>query len=91
MFKSAKKAAKAAKSAGSLFSTTRQASGTFAAIGTLGRRSSGGKSAAQLARSGKIRSAIVAGGIVGTTTLGSRRGSGTGRSTGGRPTGIRKY
>lgn len=73
-----------------LFPQLEQLIGTFAAIGQIGR-SSGGKTPAQLARSGKIRSAAVASGVIGTSVMGSRRGSGTSKSMGGRPTGIRRY
>jgi len=85
-----KKGRKAVRSGSSSFSKTRAAHGMFAAIGSIGR-SSGGRTPAQLARSGKIRSAAVASGVVGMGAMGGRRGSGTGRSTGGRPTGIRRY
>lgn len=67
------------------------AKGFFPKIGALGRKASHTKTTAQLARSGKVRSAAVAAGVVGTTALSSRRGSGTGRSTGGRPTGMYRY
>ena len=44
-----------------------------------------------LARSGKARSAAVAAGTLGISAMGTRRGSGTGRRTPGRPTGMYGY
>lgn len=44
-----------------------------------------------LARSGKARSAAVAGGVAGISAMGTRRGSGTGRRAPGRPTGMYGY
>lgn len=44
-----------------------------------------------LARSGKARSAAVATGTLGVSAMGTRRGSGTGRRTPGRPTGMYGY
>lgn len=65
--------------------------GIFGKIGAFGRKAGHTKTAAQLARSGKIRSAAVAGGTMGVSTIGSRRGSGVGRRMAGRPTGMYKY
>jgi hypothetical protein len=76
---------------GSSFGATRSAHGTFAAIGAMGRKSTGGMSPAQLARSGKIRSAAVAGGVLGINAIGSRRGRGVDKSGRGRPTGMYGY
>ena len=85
------KKATGARKVGSSFGATRSAHGTFAAIGALGRKSTGGMSGAQLARSGKIRSAAVAGGVLGVNAIGSRRGRGVDKSGRGRPTGMYRY
>jgi len=72
------------------FSANRAAGGTFAAIGGIGRRSGSTLTPQQLARSGKMRSAMVAGGIAGMGAMNKRRGSGVSR-TSGRPTGMYGY
>lgn len=86
-----RKGASGARKVGSSFGATRSAHGTFAAIGAMGRKSTGGMSGAQLARSGKIRSAAVAGGVLGANAMGSRRGRGVDKSGRGRSTGMYKY
>lgn len=71
---------------------SQKANNMFTGIGKLGRaKSSGGMSPAQLAKSGKVRSAMVAGGVIGMMGLGNRRGSGVDKSGRGRPTGMRRY
>ena len=74
------------------FSSTRASGGMFAGIGALGRRQANVStmSPQQLARSGKVRSAMVAGGAVGMGAMNKRRGSGVSR-TSGRPTGMYGY
>ncbi len=63
----------------------------FGAIGAIGRKNVSTMSPKALARSGKARSAMVAGGVLGAGAMGRRRGSGTGRRTPGRPTGMYGY
>lgn len=70
----------------------KKANSMFAKMGSLGRaKSSGGMSQAALAKSGKIRSAMVAGGVAGIMGLGNRRGRGVDKGGRGRPTGMYKY
>ena len=80
----------AASSARKKFSSDRASGGMFGAIGSMGRKSTSTLTPEQLARSGKMRSAIVAGGAMGMSAMSSRRGPGTSK-TSGRPTGIRDY
>ena len=63
----------------------------FAAIGAIGKKNVSTMDAKVLARSGKARSAAVAAGTLGISAMGKRRGSGTGRRTPGRPTGMYGY
>ena len=86
-----KRGSSGARRVGSSFGATRSAHGTFAAIGAMGRKSTGGMSSAQLAKSGKIRSAAVAGGVLGVNAIGSHRGRGVDKSGRGRPTGMYGY
>lgn len=72
------------------FSKNRAAGGMFGAIGGIGRKSTSTLTPEQLARSGKMRSAAVAGGVVGMGAMQNRRGRGVSK-TSGRPTGIRNY
>jgi hypothetical protein len=88
MIKQGKAAAGAARSA---FSQGRKMGGNFAGIGAIGRKSVSTMDAKVLARSGKMRSAAVAAGALGMAGMGKRRGSGTGRRTPGRPTGMYGY
>jgi hypothetical protein len=88
MLKQGKAATGAARKA---FSAGRQMGGTFAGIGAVGRKNYSTMTPKALARSGKMRSAAVAAGIGGVGAMGTRRGSGTGRRTPGRPTGMYGY
>jgi len=81
----------AASAAKKNFSTNRQLHGFFGAIGAIGRKASSNPGTRALARSGKARSAAVAGGVLGIMSLSRRRGSGTGKRTPGRPTGMYGY
>ena len=65
--------------------------GFFGGVGAVGRKNVSTMSPKALARSGKARSAMVAGGVLGAGAMGRRRGSGTGRRTPGRPTGMYGY
>jgi hypothetical protein len=73
-----------------MFDAARDQKGFFAKVGAVGRKSSSLPSAEALAKSGKMRSAMVAGGAVGVGAMRKRRGPGT-SPTQGRPTGIRNY
>jgi hypothetical protein len=73
-----------------MFGLARQQKGSFAKIGAVGRSSSSTLSPEQLARSGKMRSAMVAGGVAGMGAMRNRRGPGTSKSS-GRPTGMYGY
>jgi hypothetical protein len=88
MFKQGMKATAAARKT---FGANRQAHGFFGAVGGIGRKSTSTPTTAQLARSGKIRSGMVVGGAAGMSGLSKRRGSGTGKRTPGRPTGMYGY
>lgn len=88
MFQQGMAAGQAARRA---FSTNRQAHGFFGAIGKIGRKAGSNPGTRALARSGKMRSAAVAGGVLGVMSLSRRRGSGTGKRTPGRPTGMYGY
>ena len=88
MFKQGMSAATAARKT---FSQNRQAHGFFGAVGAIGRKSTSTPTTAQLARSGKVRSGMVVGGDAGMSGLSKRRGSGTGKRTPGRPTGMYGY
>jgi hypothetical protein len=85
MFKQGMAARSAAKSA---FSANRQTHGFFGAVGAIGRKAGSNPGTKALARSGKMRSGMVVGGAAGMSGLSKRRGSGTGRRTPGRPTGM---
>ena len=80
MFKQGMAAGAAARKT---FGKNRQAHGFFGAVGGIGRKSTSTPTTAQLARSG-----MVVGGAAGMSGLSKRRGSGTGRRTPGRPTGM---
>lgn len=73
-----------------MFDAAMNQKGFFAKVGAVGRKSSSLPSAEALAKSGKMRSAAVAGGAVGVGAMRKRRGPGT-SPTQGRPTGIRNY
>jgi len=73
------------------FANNRKAHGFFGAVGAIGRKAGSNPGTKALARSGKIRSAAVVGGIAGISAMGTRRGSGTGKRTPGRPTGMYGY
>jgi len=88
MFKQGMAAGAAARKT---FGANRQAHGFFGAVGAIGRKSTSTPTTAQLARSGKIRSGMVVGGAAGMSGLSKRRGSGTGKRTPGRPTGMYGY
>lgn len=81
----------AAAAARKTFSANRQAHGFFGAVGGIGRKAGSNPGTKALARSGKIRSGMVVGGAVGMSGLSKRRGSGTGKRTPGRPTGMYGY
>lgn len=85
MFKQGMAAGSAARSA---FSANRQKHGFFGAVGAIGRKAGSNPGTKALARSGKMRSGMVVGGAAGMSGLSKRRGSGTGRRTPGRPTGM---
>lgn len=85
MFKQGKAAGSAARN---LFSANRQAHGFFGAVGGIGRKAGSNPGTKALARSGKMRSGMVVGGAAGMSGLSKRRGSGTGKRTPGRPTGM---
>lgn len=74
------------------FSTGRSMAGggIFAGIGAVGKRNVSTMDPKVLARSGKIRSAMVAGGGIGMGAMNKRRGPGTSK-TSGRPTGMYGY
>lgn len=82
--------AKLAGAARKTFATNKSAHGFFGAVGAMGRKNVSSMSTEQLAKSGKIRAAAVAGGVVGVGAMRKRRGPGT-SPTQGRPTGIRNY
>ena len=82
------KAGAATAAARKTFSANRQKHGFFGAVGAIGRKSTSTPTTAQLARSGKMRAGMVVGGAAGMSGLSKRRGSGTGRRTPGRPTGM---
>ena len=82
--------AKLAGSARKRFMSNYNTHGFFGAVGATGRKNSSTMSTQQLAKSGKMRSAAVAGGFVGVGAMRKRRGPGT-SPTQGRPTGIRNY
>jgi len=88
MFKQGMAAGAAARKT---FSANRQAHGFFGAVGGIGRKASSNPGTQALARSGKIRSGMVVGGAAGMSGLSKRRGSGTGKRTPGRPTGMYGY
>jgi hypothetical protein len=73
------------------FAKNRQAHGFFGAVGAMGRKAGSNPGTKALARSGKMRSAAVVGGMAGISAMGTRRGSGTGKRTPGRPTGMYGY
>lgn len=85
MFKQGMAAGSAARSA---FSANRQTHGFFGAVGAIGRKAGSNPGTKALARSGKMRAGMVVGGAAGMSGLSKRRGSGTGRRTPGRPTGM---
>lgn len=85
-----KQGAKVVGAARKTFMQNRSMHGTFGAIGAMGKKNVSTMSTEQLARSGKIRSAMVAGGAVGMGAMRNRRGPGTSR-TSGRPTGMYGY
>jgi hypothetical protein len=72
------------------FGSARSSGGVFAGIGQIGRKSTSTLTPQQLARSGKMRSAMVAGGVAGMGAMNKRRGSGVSK-TSGRPTGMYGY
>lgn len=74
----------------SAFSGVKDAKGFFGKVGAVGRKSVSTLDPKMLARSGKIRSGMVAGGAMGMAAVQRRRGSGT-SPTRGRPTGMYKY
>ncbi len=81
----------AANAARKTFSSNAQTHGFFGAVGAMGRKAGSNPGTKALARSGKMRSAAVAGGMLGIGAMGTRRGSGTGKRTPGRPTGMYGY
>lgn len=85
-----KQGAQLAGAARKRFTSNYNTHGFFGAVGAIGRKSSSTMSTQQLAKSGKIRAAAVAGGAVGVGAMRKRRGPGT-SPTQGRPTGIRNY
>lgn len=72
------------------FSTGRAMAGMFGGVGAIGRKNVSTMDPKVLAKSGKMRSAMVAGGAVGFGAMNKRRGPGTSR-TSGRPTGMYGY
>lgn len=73
-----------------MFEASRSQKGFFAKVGAIGRKSASLPSAEALARSGKVRSAMVAGGAMGVGAMRKRRGPGVSKTM-GRPTGMRNY
>jgi hypothetical protein len=88
---SIKQGAQLGSAARKAFANNRQAHGFFGAVGAIGRKAGSNPGTKALARSGKFRSAAVAGGVMGAGAMGTRRGSGTGKRTPGRPTGMYGY
>jgi len=88
---SMKQGAAAGAAARKAFAGNRQAHGFFGAVGAIGRKAGSNPGTKALARSGKMRAAMVVGGMAGIGAMGKRRGSGTGRRTPGRPTGMYGY
>lgn len=86
-FKHARSVYNAGKSS---YSTGKSMAGIFGGLGALGRKNVSTMDPKVLARSGKMRSAMVAGGTVGFGAMNKRRGPGTSR-TSGRPTGMYGY
>jgi hypothetical protein len=82
--------AKVAGAARKTFASNKSTHGFFGAVGAIGRKNASTMSTEQLARSGKMRAAAVAGGAMGVGAIRNRRGPGT-SPTQGRPTGIRNY
>jgi hypothetical protein len=74
----------------SAFSGVKDAKGFFGKVGAVGRKNVSTMDPKMLARSGKIRSGMVAGGGIGMAAMQRRRGSGS-PSTRGRSTGMYKY
>lgn len=77
-------------SLGKQYSTGKSMAGIFGGVGAIGRKNVSTMDPKVLARSGKMRSAMVAGGAMGVGAMNKRRGPGTSR-TSGRPAGIYGY
>jgi hypothetical protein len=73
-----------------MFSQAKDAKGFFGKVGAIGRKNVSTMDPKMLARSGKVRSAAVAGGVMGVGAMRSRRGPGVSKSS-GRPTGMYGY
>lgn len=85
-----KQGAKLAGAARKGFMANKATHGFFGAVGAIGRKGSATMATEQLARSGKMRAAAVAGGAMGVGAIRKRRGPGVSKTM-GRPTGIRNY
>lgn len=85
-----KQGAQLAGAARKNFMGNKAAHGFFGAVGAMGRKGSATMGTEQLARSGKMRAAAVAGGAMGVGAMRKRRGPGV-SPTQGRPTGMRNY